>query len=511
MDSTSATSASRSRHVREPEDDDRPVSAPPRPVAREVDLDTLGSDLLHAASLAAFAGMSAVDKTLTNAPGAFTVGSMLPPWRQDVPVTSGAPVDVDKVEKNMLAHPDADAVLYIGMNTESAKKELEQLQKRAHVVTMTANSSTDDKEQKVVLGGRTYDLKPPMQNGVRSVDPRTGRPSESEFRAFLMTQGMPEAQAKRIADRMDALPNDAARVELAELASIFWRGQNGATIPSRFLISGHSGEGMQAWGDGAHAFSYDELRFLANEMPKAAAQIEDIHIGTCSSLNNLTLDLGQWQKSFPNLKTLWAYEHGAGHAPVADQVEWERQTRGHEGALTMSATMKQHHVAFWGASDNKVQGVGSYGEAKTQTDIADRHFAAMFSGEMRDPHAMEADYRAYRALSQRGDLDPKERKAVTGRADQLLRLRYYPDVAAKFAAAHAEEVARGCAALGARAPDFAHLDRAQARAEVKRLVDLAFVKDNAEGNKLATLLTAFDALDSTLLPDQWCQHGGRQR
>ena len=55
MSPISSTSASRSREILEREAEETHAAAvPSKPVARDVDLETIGSDILHAASLAVF-------------------------------------------------------------------------------------------------------------------------------------------------------------------------------------------------------------------------------------------------------------------------------------------------------------------------------------------------------------------------------------------------------------------------------------------------------------------------
>jgi hypothetical protein len=247
-------------------------------------------------------------------------------------------------------------------------------------------------------------------------------------------------------------------------------------------------------------------------MPNAARQIEDIHFGTCSSLNNVTLDLAEWRDAFPRLKTIWAYEKSAGTGAAADQREWERQTRGRTDALTMTPGMQQKLVATWSAHDGKVRGLGPYAELADKRTAAWRRLNEAFRGGSTDPRTLEADYRLFRELAQRSELDEKERVVVRQSADQALRLRYYSDVAARFQRAHAAEISAAYRAAGLPVPDFSRLSRAEARDVIKR-----FVTSKLEGDyppaieATRTLLTNFDSLDSRVIPDAWCQHETQTR
>jgi hypothetical protein len=432
-------------------------------------------------------------------------------WQQDVPVTTNDPVDLGDVFKNMLAHPDADAVMFLGMNTEAATVERAALAKHANLLTLASDLNAN--EHKVTFGGRTFDVAPKFGADERAaIDPVTGKPSRSEAEHLFVAMGMPREKAARIAERLDSLDKHAARMELVEVAAVLWQGEQGATIPSRFLISGHSGDGAQAWGSGSHHFYYAELRSLARELPRGAAQIEDLQIGTCSSLNNVTLDLAEWREALPNLKTVWAYENGAGLHPTGDQAEWERQTRGRGDSIATTRAMADKHVVTWSARDDKIRGLSSASQLLDQRTMASRSIAGAWRGERVDPAALEHAYRVYREVEQRAEVDPGVRRDSRKTADALLRLRYYDGVATKFQRGHAAEIAALSRAAGVPAPDFSRLSRKDALAAIKQL-ETAKLEDDLPPGARATLklLKSFGELESSVIPESWCQHDTQGR
>lgn len=151
--------------------------------------------------------------------------------------------------------------------------------------------------------------------------------------------GLSDACAEGLAALVRGAPF-GGRDELAGLAAAFAVAEEGGDLPSRLVLSGHC-TGTSIW-DGAQKLG--ELRFadvmaLADLMPRAAAQIEDIMLSACSSGFDrdddvMTVSLRAWREHFPNLKTVWGYggERDA-HSPTAGAAllhldAWERATRG---------------------------------------------------------------------------------------------------------------------------------------------------------------------------------------
>jgi hypothetical protein len=424
------------------------------------------------------------------------------PWHQDVPVTTNDPVDLGLVFKNMLEHPDREAVMFLGMNTEAATVERGALEAHAHVVTIASNLNAES--NKVTWEGHAYNLVPTLRPDGRV---------RSDAEQLFLAMRMPKELATRIAEHMDSMKAGTARTEIAEVAGILWQGET-ATIPSRLLVSGHSGDGAQAWGHGSMHFAYDDLRFLARALPKGAAQIEDIQIGTCSSLSNVTLDLAEWRDAFPNLKTVWAYETAAGFQPTNDQAEWERQTRGRSDTFTTTRAMAEKHVVTWSAGDGKTRGLTAASHLLDEKTIADRRIDKAVRGEPVDAATLDHDYRVYREIQQRSDIDSGIRADARRAADQLLRLRYYDAVATKFQRVHATEIAALARATGVvPAPDFSRLSRTEALAAIKRL-EIAKPEDDLAPAALATLKLlkdGFAKLNASVIPESWCQHDTQAR
>ena len=94
-----------------------------------------------------------------------------------------------------------------------------------------------------------------------------------------------------------------AKDELAQLTKTWAKGERGEEIPSRLVLSGHSvGDGV--WGDHNGEIYRRDIADLAKAMPRAAAQVEDLHISGCYSGGQGDVD--SWRGIFP-AKTVWAY------------------------------------------------------------------------------------------------------------------------------------------------------------------------------------------------------------
>jgi hypothetical protein len=243
----------------------------------------------------------------------------------------------------------------------------------------------------------------------------------------------------------------------------------------------------------------------SSRSPQAAAQIEDVHIGGCSSFGNVGLDREQWTNAFPNLKTIWAY-HGAAPSPGSDHLRaWSAATQGRQDDLRPGALMKQN-VATWSVSGGYQDRVVSIASLREEQRGAEARYDAFWTGKTASSTQSIADYRMYRSISKHPNATPEERADATNKASALLRVNHFGAVAKSFAAANADLLKQGYSAMGREVPNLGSASRAEALAEVARLdaeVD-AMKAPPSIVTALRQRLELYAALDPNVLPDNWC-------
>jgi len=403
--------------------------------------------------------------------------------------------DVAAAAVNARKPPASDhGILYIGFNPESEKAEVAALGTHGKVRTLTETSAEND----VVLDGKRYDLSKPGQ-----------------VEAFVQTLKLDP----RVAPGVErALKNAEAgsREKLAQIAVVFAGAEHGKPIPSRLVISAHSG-GLDAFG-GRGSLAFVDLQRLARAMPKAAACIEDIHLSACATSGQAGLDgeRAGWQSAFPHLKTMWAYAGSSPLAPASHLGAWAKATSGTHDSLKASPQHGKERVAVWSKKDGYHDAV-PLERLRVDEAKANGRFARFMSGELTgarsgegaDPQDALADYQTYRVLSQKNALPATERTALAAKADQLLRIRYYTEgVRSEFAKRHASEIESGFRALGLPIPSFATLSRKEALAQITAFEQkLARAQPApAAAAHLAPVLRGFRDLDSKIVLTTDCHH-----
>ncbi len=365
--------------------------------------------------------------------------------------------------------PKDDGILYLGLNPES-----EAIERRALDTYGPVRALTGDAFAEVVIAGKHYDLAKPedLDAFVTSLrlDPRVESAVREVFR-----NAAPEVRGK-----------------LAQLANVFAEAEAGKAIPSRLVLSGHSG-GTELWG-GRGMLRLDDVLRLARAMPRAAAQIEDIHLAACSTSGQAGVDdvRAGWQAAFPALKTMWGYAGSSPLAPAAHLAAWARATKGSHERLDVPTHLAKQHITTWSVKGGLSDGVQLADLRRAQVG-ADSRFAKFVAGEitaghqgmLADPQTALHDYETYRVLSQRNDVPREERAAFAQKADQLLRIRYYEEgVRTAFANRYGAGVIAAFGAGGLPAPDFAKLSRADALQEIaaleKQLSEVARMSPDAE-------------------------------
>ena len=347
-------------------------------------------------------------------------------------------------------------ILHVGMN-RGGLHEANQLRRIARGrVSGIQDTAVDDR---VTLHGRTFDLT-----------------QRAEARAFARALGLPESQANRVGDIIHGASSDG-RDELAQLAQAWAIGEAGGTIPSRLVLSGHS-IGNSVWGDDNGSMRFSDIVALAQAMPAAAAQVEDLHLSACYCAGQANVTL--FQSAFPNMQTAWLYEGsapGAHSGATIHQRAWERATRGRVSNLGIGVagtSRKSQNVAVWSR-------VGGYQQPSTQT-LAEARAAFAASSGVFDPYfrgdravsnpqtgELRDHYNNVQALLQRSDLPASERPGLEQQRDQTIRLLYYGHVRERFASEYRARLEAGYAALGQTTPDFARMSRADAMASIRSL------------------------------------------
>jgi len=177
---------------------------------------------------------------------------------------------------------------------------------------------------------------------------------------FVATLGLPDAQTKKIAAALAGTSqDDGGRDELAAIAVVWARAEHGGTIPSRLVLSGHS-QGLTVY-DGRSKdgdLSFRSIQVLADAMPRAAAQVEDLMISGCNSGHDIDgmpyTKLTSWQHHFPNLKTAWAYSADEAHSPteshaVSHIAAWRAATAGRTTHVDGAAAVRAEYHREWTA------------------------------------------------------------------------------------------------------------------------------------------------------------------
>jgi hypothetical protein len=273
--------------------------------------------------------------------------------------------------------------------------------------------------------------------------------------------------------------------------------------------------GSGPWGDGNGSLSWTSLKGLAEAMPRAAAQIEDLNISACYSGG--TSSQRTYKEIFPNMKTLWAYSGsapGTGSGAVQHQAAWERATRG-DGTPEDAAQrlkdrgMRKAENIFTSSGDNVVYQGPALSDLQQAVRDGEPAFERHFTGQERVTNAQTGPLRDYynqlQRLLQHPDLSSWSREDVATRRDQTIRTLFYDtNVAPRFAQTYRSDLAAGYRALGMQVPDFAQLSRGEARQAIEQYRDrLAQGGGNAATERTLQLLNGLYNLDTQVIPENW--------
>lgn len=369
--------------------------------------------------------------------------------------------------------PKNDDILYLGINEYSAKNESDAL----------------------------------AQTGVRLHRVGVAPEGVHDPHAFVASLGLPPDVAKNV-ERVIAGASERDRGPLAEIAKVWASAERGGTCPSRFVISGHSGDGDDIYG-GFSGVHISQVHKLAKAMPHAASQIEDVHISACSSYGNATAP-GPWREAFPNAKSIWSYNGMAPSPATGHLVAWAQMTKGRGELPRIDDSLAQAKVATWTKSRGfEDRGTPMPTLVAQVKDARDRFDLWMNGSAVAQPHrnAAENDFRALIDYANRPGVAADDKARASREAACLLRLRYYGNVRSEFAARDAKAINDGFRSLGLAVPDFAKLSRQDALAAIARFETEASRRSPMPTAclVLAPRLRGFASLDRNVIPNQWCQ------
>lgn len=435
--------------------------------------------------------------TLRSNPGNIQVG-----WNLTIPGRNGAPAPSTPSQP---AAPQGWAprsnndILLVGMNA-TAQHEVDQLRARGQNVTHVKDLKENDKITTRDATGTsvTHDLA-----------------TEAGARSFALTLGLPAEQTAKIASAIHGAGTDA-RDEMAQIAQVWAKAEQGGQIPARLVLSGHN-VGSGVWGDDNGRVSFDSLGQLAEAMPRAARSVEDLHLSACYSGGQPAME--KYRAMFPNAKTIWAY---TGSAPgsysgaTGHQSRWESATRGDKASLdraVAAGTRKGENVAVWSAQHGYVDGnpPAPLATVRSAVQNGEATFQRFNTGADKVQDTQSGPLREYynqvQRLLQHPELPAAERPQLEARRDQTIRLIYYSKtVAPKFAEHHAGAIRDGFAAAGLPAPSFGTLTRAEGMAQISQFeAKVAGMNPpNAAATRLLTLLQdGLRDLKPSTIPDGW--------
>jgi hypothetical protein len=353
--------------------------------------------------------------------------------------------------------------------------------------------------------------------GLLKVDGQTYDLNEDPGRNnFVASLRLPPDQAAKVAAVIESASSNA-RDEVAGIARVWARAERGQPVPSRVVMGGHH-VGSGVWGDGNGTIPWELLQGLAEAMPRAAAQVEDLHVAACYS-GGAHLE-AQYVKIFPNLRTSWGYTGsapGPGSGATIHQAAWEQATRGRgTGVAAAAERLKQQGVrkaeyisaramdeasrASVIAFDAAMQTVRS-GEYSLFQEFFEgrREVANSQTGPLRD------FYNAVQRVLESPNLDQQTRQGMEELRDRTIRLLFYNShVRVKFAEVYAREIAAGYQAVGLPPPNFAALPRAQAIQAMRDFRERTSGRsESPEVDALSRCLYGLYNLDPAVIRQEW--------
>lgn len=303
--------------------------------------------------------------------------------------------------------PTSDDVLYVGMRDTSAPKEIAALGAGVTAVQFDAGST-------IVRDGKSFDLA-----------------SLAGIRGFLHTfDGTFDRATQSKLEGVLCGTDPSCRDEVARIAIAWAPAYDGGAIPSRLVLSGHS-MADKVWSNdaGAGMLTFAAVRGVAEALPFAARQVEDIHFACCNTEVNVQAELSAWKDVFPHLKTIWAYAGTAPEVATAALAAWKTATNRRADHFDR-ALLRQHlNVTAWTARDGVPTETVSLDQRRWNYAAATSRLDDYLSGERRiaAPHepTAEKDYIACVQLAAHGAIPAADRSVAAQRAHRMLCLRFW--------------------------------------------------------------------------------------
>lgn len=307
----------------------------------------------------------------------------------------------------------------------------------------------------------------------------------------------------------------AARDSLAQVVKVFYQAELGKIRLERIVLSGHS-NGVALWGDdeGSHRggkFLVDkDMERLTKAFPRAAAQVQDVMFSACFSVTSIDLVV----KVFPNLETAWGYAEfspSAGKGAEQHIAQWERETRGNQELQKRDG---RGTAALWtrGATAGGGRGYIRNDPADTPVESLLDDFrvmwpdiSAMYEGDdALDAAWLSLPYRTVQQIITHPDT-PADKKVIAERLrDELLRMRYWDKVTAKFGAEYEAAIKAAYAGAGMAAPSFANITRARLKASMAKFKEhLDKTPDPDQQHFFDHYLTGLWELKPDVIPETW--------
>jgi len=377
-------------------------------------------------------------------------------------------------------------IVYVGM-TENAPAESKKLTAvnpdRGGVTTIT----TTDPQDVLTAGATTFDLT-----------------AAAEIEAFAKSLGLAADREKKVADLLKTQdPN--GKDELAALIKVYVATEADPGTPrmTRVVLSGHSG-GLTFFGKGGR-IAFETLVKLAEIFPKAAGQVEHLHMSGCSTGGESTIE-DFYVKAFPNVKTIWAY---AGACPTGSSAltalkTWEGLTE-REGVKKLPK--QGGGVATW--SEGKYEGgealslAEALARVSTQESLFDEYFNGLKTDASPESGPLTDHYRLVVRVLGRRDLPVADKTRLRERQQIAMRLRFYTNVRGHFVDAHSATIRAGYDALKLTMPDFKKLSRKEALKAIKEFGDAAAGGGDPITKALDLLQNGLRNLSPTEIKDDW--------
>lgn len=332
-----------------------------------------------------------------------------------------------------------------------------------------------------------------------------------QLRQYVWSFGLPTAQAQQIIELLEASELRSRR-ELGEIARVWSAAEHGREIPRRLMLTGHATADVMFGDSNSDRLDDATLFRLAAILPRAAAQIEHVHVAACQ--HGYETRMTAFRAAFPNLRSMWGYGGIAPAYPrsVSHELYWESATHDlpRDPRLSRGAALRSldagANIAVWTASGG-YSGPATREYFDLERELIERRavYDGYFAGTSVDASPTAGPlFERYRVLNQFTThidafwrMSAADRQRWEDERHTVLCLRYYAGVSRSFARHYAAAITAGYRAVGLAVPNFATLSRAEALASIAQF-------ERAGGNPtLLAVLRDFRDLRRPTIPETW--------